>query len=86
MIACAIVRSLTMRRLTKTFCGPRVGPCIAPAPRCSRAIVRPAGVLPDLDQVGAFAEQLKEALAQSGCRRALEQARPPLVSEKPTSG
>ena len=34
----------------------------------------PAGLLPDLDQVGALAEQLKEPLAQSGRRRALEQA------------
>ena len=33
-----------------------------------------AGLLPDLDQVGALAEQLEEPLAQAARRRALEQA------------
>ena len=58
--------------------------------------------LPDLDQIGAFAEQLEEALAQPRRRRALEQlpaaarrrgrpcserdANAALVSEKPTVG
>jgi hypothetical protein len=31
MMAWAIVRSFTIRRLTKTFCGPRLGPCSASA-------------------------------------------------------
>ena len=86
MIACAIVRSLTMRRLTKTFCGAAHRPLVAE--RRDVAVDRqPAGFLAHLDQIGR-ARRTAERTARAGRPPAGTRAdvRPPLVSEKPTSG
>ena len=45
-----------------------------------------AGLLPDLDQVGALAEQLEEPLAQAVDGRALQQAASAAADGEPTSG
>ena len=75
MMACAIVRSLTMRRLTKTFCGPRVRPLLAE--RRDVTVDRHAArLLAHRDQVGALAVHLVEALA----------AAPPPAGTRSTAG
>ena len=71
MIACAIVLSLTMRRLMKTFCGPRVGPCSASAAMKPVSLMPPAS-LRELEQIAAFAVQLVQPVALRHRRRALE--------------
>ena len=86
MIACAIVRSLTMRRLTKTFCGPRVGPCRR-APRRSLSICdarRP----PCARRRDRGARRTAERSARAGPPPAgtAARVRPPLVSVKPDLG
>ena len=64
-----------MRRLTKTFCGPAHRPLIAE--RGDVAFDRqPPGLLADLHEIGALAEELKEPLAQPRRRRTLQQRAP----------
>ena len=85
-MACAIVRSFTMRRLTKTFWAPRTGPWSAE--RGHVALDRQAAsFLAHLHQVGTVAEELKEPLGQPGALADTRSSvRPPLVSVNPTSG
>ena len=59
-----MVRSLTMRRLTKTFCGPRVGPCLGQ--RRDEPVNREAADLAShLDQIGPVAVDLVQPIGGS---------------------